>query len=188
MKRLMQRVVRGATARLWLHWTHHSQSVFSRGWTAWARLQGAHVGARVVFAPRSVGGSLEHLRVDDEAAIGHCHLLLLAPLSVGRRAIINSEAHILTGTHDVGDSGFALRVAPVAIGEYAWICTGAMILPGVTIGEGAVVGAGAVVTRDVAPRAIVAGNPARVVGTRTAEPLTYLPGSVSYLWPSADQD
>lgn len=41
---------------------------------------------------------------------------------------------------------------------------GAVILPSITIGEGAMVGAGAVVTRDVPPGAVVAGNPARLVG------------------------
>ena len=47
----------------------------------------------------------------------------------------------------------------------ASIGSGATILPGVTIGEGALVGAGAVVVADVPPRAVVAGNPARVVRT-----------------------
>jgi tetrahydrodipicolinate N-succinyltransferase len=41
-----------------------------------------------------------------------------------------------------------------------------MILSGVTIGDGAVIGAGSVVTRDVQPYAIVAGNPARLIGKR----------------------
>ena len=42
-----------------------------------------------------------------------------------------------------------------------WIGGGAIILPGVTIGDGAVIGAGSVVTRDVAAGQTVAGNPAR---------------------------
>lgn len=50
---------------------------------------------------------------------------------------------------------------PITVGDYVWIGAGAIILPGVTIGEGAVVAAGAVVTKDVAARMIVAGNPAR---------------------------
>jgi maltose O-acetyltransferase len=44
-----------------------------------------------------------------------------------------------------------------------------MMLPGVTIGKRAVVAAGAVVTKDVAERSIVAGSPAREIGTRHAE-------------------
>ena len=47
-----------------------------------------------------------------------------------------------------------------------WIATGAIVLPGVTIGEGAVVGAGSVVARDVPPWTVVAGNPAREIKKR----------------------
>lgn len=54
---------------------------------------------------------------------------------------------------------------PVRIGARVWIGAGARILPGVTIGDGAIVAAGAVVTRDVAPRTIVAGVPARPIKT-----------------------
>ncbi|MCB1356319.1 MAG: hypothetical protein KDK53_07450 [Maritimibacter sp.] len=55
------------------------------------------------------------------------------------------------------------RALPITVEDYAWIGAGAIVLPGVTIGTGAVVAAGAVVTRDVAPRSIVAGNPARLL-------------------------
>jgi UDP-2-acetamido-3-amino-2,3-dideoxy-glucuronate N-acetyltransferase len=56
-------------------------------------------------------------------------------------------------------------VIPTRVRRRASIGSGAVILPGVTIGEGAIVGAGAVVTHDVAARTIVAGNPARVLRT-----------------------
>lgn len=59
-----------------------------------------------------------------------------------------------------------LTRGPVRIGNDVWICSRAIILSGVTIGDGAVIGAGAVVSRDVPPYAVVAGNPARVVRMR----------------------
>lgn len=55
---------------------------------------------------------------------------------------------------------------PVRIEDNVWVGLGATLLAGVTIGEGAVVAAGAVVSKDVAPGATVAGNPARVIGQR----------------------
>jgi acetyltransferase-like isoleucine patch superfamily enzyme len=54
------------------------------------------------------------------------------------------------------------EVIATYVKKRATIGSGATIVPGVTIGEGAIVGAGSVVTRDVPPRAVVVGNPARV--------------------------
>lgn len=55
--------------------------------------------------------------------------------------------------------------APVTIGDRVFLGANAVVLMGVTIGDEAVVGAGAVVTSDVAPRTVVAGVPAREIGT-----------------------
>ncbi|MDT7570388.1 MAG: hypothetical protein QOE05_562 [Actinomycetota bacterium] len=55
--------------------------------------------------------------------------------------------------------------APVVIGDRVWVGTRAVVLKGVTIGDGAVVAAGAIVTKDVPPNAVVAGIPAKVVGS-----------------------
>lgn len=52
---------------------------------------------------------------------------------------------------------------PVVIEDNVWIGTGAIICPGVTIGEGSTIGAGSVVTKDVPPRVFAAGNPCRVI-------------------------
>ncbi|HOJ26761.1 MAG TPA: acyltransferase [Candidatus Saccharicenans sp.] len=57
------------------------------------------------------------------------------------------------------------KVIPTVVKKGASIGSGATILAGVTIGEQAIVGAGSVVTRDVPPRTVVAGNPARVLRT-----------------------
>lgn len=53
--------------------------------------------------------------------------------------------------------------SPVKIEDHVWLCTGCSIMPGVTIGEGSVVASNAVVTKDVPPRSLVAGTPAKVI-------------------------
>jgi len=88
-------------------------------------------------------------------------------VEIGANVSIGPEAAILTLGHDPQSADFADRGGDVHIGDRVWIAYRAIVLPGVTIGEGAVIGAGAVVTRDVEPYAIVAGNPARQVGTRS---------------------
>lgn len=56
-----------------------------------------------------------------------------------------------------------VKMAPVKIGNKAWIGFNVIILKGITIGEGAVIGAGSVVTKDVEPFTVVAGNPAKMI-------------------------
>ncbi|MFL6446634.1 MAG: acyltransferase [Bryobacteraceae bacterium] len=63
-----------------------------------------------------------------------------------------------------------LEIRPVRVEEGADIGTGAILLPGVTVGKGSIIGAGAVVTRDVPPQAIFAGVPARFVRWRDGSP------------------
>lgn len=82
---------------------------------------------------------------------------------------ISPSVAILTAEHDVQSKSFAGVEAPVAIGDYVFIGTGAMIMPGVTLGDGAIVAAGAVVTHDVGPYTIVGGVPARPIGKRTRD-------------------
>ena len=69
--------------------------------------------------------------------------------------IMDTDQHALSG-HD-------LVVRPVTIHNDVWIGARAIVLKGVTVGHGAVIAAGTVVTRDVRPRTVVAGNPARVI-------------------------
>ncbi len=68
--------------------------------------------------------------------------------------VLDSDSHAVDG---------AAVTAPVTVGDRVWIGCRATVLKGVTIGDGAVVAAGAVVVHDVPARALVAGNPARVV-------------------------
>lgn len=90
-------------------------------------------------------------------------------ITTGNDVSIGPEAKILTLGHDPQCADFSDHGGDVVIGDYVWIGFGAIVLPGVTIGEGAVIGAGAVVTKDVEPYTIVAGNPARPIGMRTRD-------------------
>ncbi len=140
------------------------------------RRQGATVGALVMINDVEFEGAVGRFSIGTGSFIGkRAFIQLHAPVTVGGHVAINDGVRILTGTHGVDDPAWRLKVAPVVIGDYAWIATGAIILPGVTLGEGAVVGAGSVVIRDVAPFTIVAGNPAVVIKRRTARAFTYSP-------------
>lgn len=75
--------------------------------------------------------------------------------------------------HDYNDENFCGKGAPTEIGEYAWICSRSIILPGVKIGKGAIVASGAIVTKDVPPFTIVGGVPAQIIGKRELKDYKY---------------
>jgi UDP-2-acetamido-3-amino-2,3-dideoxy-glucuronate N-acetyltransferase len=77
---------------------------------------------------------------------------------VGPNATFTNDKLPRSGHHEV-------TLARTLVRRGASIGANATILPGLTIGEGAMVGAGAVVTKDVPPRAVVVGNPARIIRT-----------------------
>ena len=109
---------------------------------------------------------LSNVQVGRNVAIGaFVHIIANARVSIGDNSIIASAVQITTSTHDYRTRPYrSKRVdAPVTIGRNVWIGAGAVILPGVTLGDDCVVGAGSIVTRDVAPATVVAGNPARVI-------------------------
>ena len=114
----------------------------------------------------------DRVRIGDHCFIGSlCAISGLGGLSIGSYCAIAAHVSILTTEHDFRDARSIpwgdVRIAkPVLIDDFAWIGTNASILPGVHIGEGAIVGMGAVVPRDVPARAVVVGNPAKVVRYR----------------------
>jgi len=83
-------------------------------------------------------------------------------ITIDDGVMIGPNVRIVTDNHDF-ENRMVLRCKPVHIGARAWIGVGAIILPGVTIGENAIIAAGAVVTKDVAPNTIVGGNPAKFI-------------------------
>jgi UDP-2-acetamido-3-amino-2,3-dideoxy-glucuronate N-acetyltransferase len=111
--------------------------------------KGVRVGRRVKIQSHSF--LCEGVRVDDEAFIGHGVMFINDRLPRSTR-----DDGALKGDKD-------WTCEPTHIGRRASIGSNATILCGVRVGAEAMVGAGAVVTRDVPARAVVAGNPARIV-------------------------
>lgn len=87
-------------------------------------------------------------------------------LVIGAHVSIAPEVAFLSAEHDPSSADFAGRVAPIEVGDRAWLGFRAVVLPGVRIGEGAVVAAGAVVRQDVPPWTVVGGVPAKPIGER----------------------
>lgn len=137
-------------------------------------LKGAKIECGAVLAPIQAPGNKRNLKVGSGTFIGRVTMHLHRPIEIGCRVVINDDVTILTASHDIDSPNFEATFAPVIIEDYAWVATGAFIMPGVRIGRGSVVGAHAVVTKDVPPFTVVAGNPAREVKKRS-QSLDYNP-------------
>lgn len=132
------------------------------------RLFGATIGRHVHVHRTALIALPWNLVIGDDSSIGdHARIYNLGMIRIGERTTISQYAHLCAGTHDHDDPLFPLLKPPITVGNDAWVCADAFIGPGVTIGDHAIVAAAAVVVRDVPPSAIVAGNPARVVKTRS---------------------
>ena len=111
------------------------------------------------------------LRIGDNVGISGTTISCSEAITIGNNVLIGSGCLITdTDGHPIDpEKRHAANYydsvvnSPVVIGDDVFIGARSIILKGVTIGQGAIVGAGSVVTKDVPPRAIVAGNPAKVV-------------------------
>jgi len=92
--------------------------------------------------------------------------------SIAARASVRIGSHCLLGhytfvmdnnQHDVVKHSVLPQSDPVIIEDHVWIGSKVVVLPGVRIGSRAVIGAGSIVTKDIPPRCVAAGNPARVL-------------------------
>ena len=94
-----------------------------------------------------------------------CVILDVCEVEIGDQTQIGPGVQILTADHprDPAERAAGIEFGkPIVIGRNVWIGGGAIILPGVSIGDDAIIGAGSVVTRDVPEGVTAAGNPARM--------------------------
>ncbi len=128
---------------------------------------GAKVGRGVAIRPSVHIEIPWMLEIEDGVSIGDCAILLsLGPVKIGKRSIVSQHAHLCAGTHDYTDPTFKLIRPPITIGDDVWIGTDAFVGPGVTVGDLSVLGARSSTYKDLPPRQVFVGNPAKRVKER----------------------
>ncbi len=112
------------------------------------------------------------LVIGNDVSIGYQNIISIArsvhigdhTMLAGNVSIYDNPSHPLSPGRRLRHEAFDLEDArPVVIGRNVWIGSGAYIMRGVTIGDDSIVAAGAIVTKDVPPRTLVGGNPAKVL-------------------------
>lgn len=95
----------------------------------------------------------------------NCVVLDVCPVTIGDYTMFGPAVQIYAATHPFDHQVRRTRESgkPVRIGADVWVGGGAIICPGVNIGDRSIIGAGSVVTRDVAAGVFAAGNPCRVI-------------------------
>ena len=103
----------------------------------------------------------DRVTIGDRVQIAHNCSIMDTDVHSLNPALRHQEymANITVGQRDINN----IPKKPIVIEDDVWIGSGAVVLPGVTVGRGAVVAAGAVVTTDVASFTVVGGVPARLI-------------------------
>jgi putative colanic acid biosynthesis acetyltransferase WcaF len=108
-----------------------------------------------------------NLEIGSDSSLGdYVDCYCVNRIKIGNNVTVSQYVFLCAATHDYQDPSLPLVTAPITVENGAWLCAGAFIAPGVTVGEAAVVGARAVVTRNVGAWDIVAGNPAKFIKKR----------------------
>ena len=119
------------------------------------------------------------LILGDNTGISHnCHFTIGKKITIGRHCRIASNVFMFDSKGHTNDpEGRAAGLPPtdeevrqIVLGDNVWVGRGAVICPGVTIGDGSIISTNSVVMVDVPPYTIVAGNPARKIGTLQVPP------------------
>jgi acetyltransferase-like isoleucine patch superfamily enzyme len=122
------------------------------------------------LATYEVDGSAGELEIGAGTRItGYCVLAAAARVTLGRSVLLARNVYIADHRHayddttrPVVDQGFA-GIAPIEIGDGAWLGQNVVVAPGVRIGRGAVIGANSFVREDVGDHCVAVGAPARIV-------------------------
>jgi acetyltransferase-like isoleucine patch superfamily enzyme len=125
------------------------------------RLKGGVIGRDTVAPYALVKRANMRLVIGDHSSLQTAKIDTRGTVKIGNRVIIGNNVEIITASHNVDSDQWEVETSCIAIEDYVWIASNAVILPSVRkIGRGAVIGACSCVVKDVAPMSIVSGNPA----------------------------
>lgn len=134
----------------------------------WLQVFGARIHGKPFVHQRARIAIPAHLTLHDRACLGdRANAYSLGEIEIGPRATVAQEVYLSTGSHDFTQPSLPLVAAKITIGEDVFLGARAFVLPGVTIGARSIVGAGSIVTKDVPPDVVAAGNPCRVLKSRS---------------------
>ena len=126
-----------------------------------------------VIPPVPANCGLRHVHFGKRVVVNfNCSFVDDGDIFIGDDTMIGPNCTLATAIHPVSPRLRKYKIQrnkPIHIGRNVWLGGGAIILPGVTVGDNSIVGAGSVVTKDVEPNTIVVGNPARVLRKITAD-------------------
>jgi acetyltransferase-like isoleucine patch superfamily enzyme len=131
-----------------------------------SELTGREIDPSVRVLPPFHTDTGRNLRFGRNVFVNHgCTAMDLGGIEIGDDVMIGPNVHLISSGHplDPETRRSEITTGPIRISRGVWIAANAMVLQDVVVGDDAVVAAGAVVTRDVPPRTLVAGVPARVV-------------------------
>jgi maltose O-acetyltransferase len=96
----------------------------------------------------------------------NCVILDVAKVTVGNNVLFGPAVQVYTASHPMSAKERLTGLEygkPIAVGNDVWLGGGAIVCPGVSIGDGSVIGAGSVVVGNIPPGVFAAGNPCRVI-------------------------
>ncbi len=137
-------------------------------YVAYSSMAGSY-SRNVYFGSRVVFKNIQNSHIGENVSIhDFCYVDALGGIDIGDNVSIAHSSSIITFNHTWDDLSLPIKYNPVEFGKViikndVWIGCGVRIMPGVVIGERSVIAAGAVVVKDVPPRSVVAGVPAKLI-------------------------
>lgn len=133
----------------------------------WLRLFGCAIDGHPFVHPRARIEVPWNLKLGDRSCLGdRANAYSLGRIELKARSTVAQEAYLCTGTHKFDDPSLPLQTAEIVVGEDAFLCARAFVMPGVTIGAGALIGACSVVTDDMPEWTVCSGNPCKPIKPR----------------------